>query len=78
MTYTTPNTLVRLSVISYEGMAQLLPVVLLSLLWRRMSAAGALAGLSAGVVVVVLLVASGLDPLLGINAGLVALGGQPV
>lgn len=76
MTYTTPNTLVRLSVMSYEAMAQLLPVVLLSLLWRRMSAIGAMAGLAVGVVVVVALVSAGLDPVFGINAGLLALAGN--
>ncbi|MET0188659.1 MAG: sodium:solute symporter family protein [Pseudonocardia sediminis] len=73
MTYLFPNALVRLSLISYEGMAQLLPLVLLALFWRRMPVSAALAGLGAGLVVDVVLVASGNDPLGGVNAGVVAL-----
>jgi SSS family solute:Na+ symporter len=72
-TFISPSTLVQLSVLSYQGLAQLLPVVLISLLWKRMSTAGAAAGLAAGVVVVALLVITGNDPWLGINAGLLGL-----
>ncbi|MCI2416662.1 sodium:solute symporter family protein [Saccharopolyspora sp. K220] len=72
-TFISPSTLVQLSVLSYQGLAQLLPVVLISLLWKRMSTAGAAAGLASGVVVVALLVATGNDPWLGINAGLLGL-----
>ncbi len=68
-----PALLVRLSVLSYEGFAQLVPVVVLGLLWPRMSRAGAWAGMVAGVAVVVALNATGNDPLLGINAGLFGL-----
>lgn len=73
MTYTAPNTLVRLSLISYEGMAQLLPLVLLGLMWRRMTVVGGVCGLVIGVAIVCVLVFSGNDPLWGINAGLLAL-----
>lgn len=73
MTYVFPNALVRLSVLSYEGLAQLLPVVLLSLLWRRLSLVAALSGLAVGVVLVFTLVFSDHDPLYGMNAGVVAL-----
>ncbi len=73
MTYTAPNTLVRLSLISYEGMAQLLPLVLLGLVWRRMTLRGGVCGLVVGVAVVCALVFSGNDPLWGVNAGLLAL-----
>ncbi|MFJ9433430.1 sodium:solute symporter [Streptomyces sp. NPDC101490] len=73
MTYTAPNTLVRLSLISYEGMAQLLPLVLLGLVWRRMTLVGGVSGLAVGVVIVCALVFSGHDPVWGTNAGLVAL-----
>ncbi|MEV4940041.1 sodium:solute symporter family protein [Streptomyces zaomyceticus] len=73
MTYTAPNTLVRLSLISYEGMAQLLPLVLLGLMWRRMTVVGGVCGLVTGVVIVCVLVFSGNDPLWGVNAGLLAL-----
>ncbi|MGW5794336.1 hypothetical protein ACWEV3_27305 [Saccharopolyspora sp. NPDC003752] len=72
-TFISPSTLVQLSVLSYQGLAQLLPVVLISLLWKRMSTAAAASGLAAGVVVVASLVLTGNDPWLGINAGLLGL-----
>lgn len=73
MTYTVPNTLVRLSLISYEGMAQLLPMLLLGLLWRRLTAVAAISGLVVGVLLVCGLVFTENDPIWGVNAGLVAL-----
>ncbi|MFZ0214689.1 MAG: sodium:solute symporter family protein, partial [Candidatus Dormiibacterota bacterium] len=73
LTFVAPSTLVRLSVISYEGIAQFAPIVLVGLLYRRMTTAGALSGLAVGVVVVCLLVFSGHDPLDGVNAGLIGL-----
>lgn len=74
LTYTAPNTLVRLSLISYEGMAQLLPMVLLGLMWRRLTLLGALAGLIVAVGVVCGFVFTENDPVWGVNAGIVALG----
>jgi SSS family solute:Na+ symporter len=73
MTYLLPNALVRLSVLSYEGIAQLLPMTLLALLWRRLSLVAGLCGLVVGVLVDVTLVLLGRDPLGGINAGLIGL-----
>ncbi|MGW7316731.1 sodium:solute symporter family protein [Streptomyces sp. NPDC054865] len=73
MTYIAPNTLVRLSLVSYEGMAQLLPMLLLGLVWRRLTVVGAVGGLVVGVTVVCGLVFTGHDPVLGVNAGMVAL-----
>ncbi|NBE52052.1 sodium:solute symporter family protein [Streptomyces boluensis] len=73
MTYTAPNTLVRLSLISYEGMAQLLPMLLLGLVWRRLSLVGAASGLVVGVGIVCALVFTENDPVFGVNAGIVAL-----
>ncbi|MEE1752335.1 sodium:solute symporter family protein [Streptomyces sp. SP18CS02] len=73
LTYAAPNTLVRLSLISYEGMAQLLPMLLLGLVWRRLTLAGAVSGLATGVAVVCALVFTGNDPVGGVNAGVVAL-----
>lgn len=73
MTYTAPNTLVRLSLVSYEGMAQLVPMLLLGLVWRRLTTAAPVCGLAAGVVVVCGLVFTGNDPVWGVNAGVVAL-----
>ncbi|MFC5722818.1 sodium:solute symporter [Streptomyces gamaensis] len=73
LTYTAPNTLVRLSLISYEGMAQLVPMVLLGLVWRKLTLWGAVSGLVAGGTLVCVLVFTGRDPLWGVNAGLLAL-----
>ncbi|WP_461145928.1 sodium:solute symporter family protein [Salinifilum aidingensis] len=72
-TFIAPSTLVQLSVLSYQGIAQLLPAVLLSLLWKRMSAPAAACGLTSGVVTVVAFVATGHETWNGINAGLLAL-----
>ncbi|MFF0489889.1 sodium:solute symporter [Nocardia sp. NPDC004068] len=68
-----PEALVNLSVLSYEGVAQLLPAVLLGLYWRRLTAPGVVAGLVVGTGVVLGLHAAGRDPLYGINGGLIAL-----
>ncbi|MFJ4922138.1 sodium:solute symporter [Streptomyces sp. NPDC088725] len=73
LTYVAPNTLVRLSLISYEGMAQLVPMLLLGLVWRRLTWLGGVSGLAVGVSVVCALVFSGHDPVWGTNAGIVAL-----
>lgn len=73
LTFATPGTLVRLSVISYEGIAQFVPLLLVGLLYRRMTAAGAASGLLAGVAVVCALVFTGNDPFHGVNAGLIGL-----
>ncbi|MEU5213797.1 sodium:solute symporter family protein [Streptomyces sp. NPDC020742] len=73
LTYTAPDTLVRLSLISYEGMAQLVPMLLLGLVWRRLTWSAAVSGLVVGFALVCVLVFGGHDPLWGMNAGLVAL-----
>lgn len=73
LTYTAPNTLVRLSLISYEGMAQLVPMLLLGLVWRRLTLHAAVSGLVAGFALVCVLVFGGHDPVWGMNAGIVAL-----
>ncbi|MBL1092459.1 MULTISPECIES: sodium:solute symporter family protein [Streptomyces] len=73
LTYTAPNTLVRLSLISYEGMAQLVPMLLLGLVWRRLTWLAAVSGLVAGFALVCVLVFGGHDPVWGMNAGLVGL-----
>ncbi|WP_030805956.1 sodium:solute symporter family protein [Streptomyces sp. NRRL S-337] len=73
LTYTAPNTLVRLSLISYEGMAQLVPMLLLGLVWRRLTWLAAVSGLAAGFALVCVLVFGGHDPVWGMNAGLVGL-----
>ena len=68
-----PDALVRLSVLSYEGVAQLVPAVVGGLLWRRMTVAGAASGIVVGLAIVCPLALSGNDPFLGINAGLLGL-----
>lgn len=68
-----PSLLVNLSVFSYEGIAQLVPIVLLGLYWPRMSKEAGVAGLITGSIVVLLLHYTGHDPIFGINAGLPAL-----
>ncbi|WP_372347134.1 sodium:solute symporter [Streptomyces sp. KL116D] len=68
-----PNTLVELSVLSYEGLAQLVPVVLLALFWRRMTARAAAAGMVVGLAVMTTLWASDNDPYHGVNGGIIAL-----
>ncbi|TSB19505.1 sodium:solute symporter family protein [Streptomyces benahoarensis] len=73
LTYFAPQTLVRLSLISYEGMAQLVPMLLLGLVWRRLTWQAAVAGAAAGITLVCTAVFSGHDPLWGVNAGLLAL-----
>lgn len=72
-TFISPSSLVQLSVLSYQGLAQLVPVVLVSLLWKRMSTMAATAGLATGVITVSVLVSTGHDTWLGINAGLLGL-----
>ncbi|MBO8196964.1 sodium:solute symporter family protein [Streptomyces smyrnaeus] len=68
-----PNTLVQLSVLSYEGLAQLVPLALLSLFWRRLSAVAGVAGMLVGLGVVLLLWWTDNDPWHGVNGGLLGL-----
>ncbi|MFI0858946.1 sodium:solute symporter [Streptomyces smyrnaeus] len=68
-----PNTLVQLSVLSYEGLAQLVPLALLSLFWRRLTAAAGVAGMLVGLGVVLLLWWTDNDPWHGLNGGLLGL-----
>lgn len=68
-----PDALVSLSVLSYEGLAQLVPVILLGLYWARMSKQAATIGLLAGSAVMALLHFTGHDPLWSVNGGLYGL-----
>lgn len=68
-----PNTLVQLSVLSYEGLAQLVPLALLSLFWRRMTAVAGVSGMLTGLAVVLLLWGTDNDPYHGVNGGVIAL-----
>lgn len=66
------STLVELSVLSYEGIAQLVPVVLIALFWPRMTKVGAVSGMLVGLAVMTALWASDNDPWHGINGGILA------
>ncbi|MCX4784349.1 sodium:solute symporter family protein [Streptomyces sp. NBC_01264] len=72
-TYLAPSTLVRLSLVSCEAMAQLLPLVVLGLLWRGLHFTAGVSGLVVGALFVFILVSTGNDPLAGVNAGLIGL-----
>ncbi|MGW6403540.1 hypothetical protein [Streptomyces sp. NPDC055134] len=54
-------------------MAQLVPVVLLSLFWRRMTARAGISGMLVGLAVMTGLWASDNDPWHGVNGGIIAL-----
>ncbi|MBM3311504.1 MAG: sodium:solute symporter family protein [Candidatus Aminicenantes bacterium] len=68
-----PNALVNLLLIGYDGVSQLFPAVVLSLVWKRTTKAGALAGVVTGIAVAAGLVFTKHDPVWGLNAGFVAL-----
>jgi SSS family solute:Na+ symporter len=68
-----PKELVNLLIFGYDGVCQFFPGVVLGLFWRRVTKTGVFSGLIAGIAVVVGLIASGLDPFLGMNAGFVGL-----
>lgn len=68
-----PNELVPLLILGYDGVCQFFPGVVFGLFWRRVSKAGVFSGILTGVAVVALLILTGNDPFLGINAGFVGL-----
>jgi SSS family solute:Na+ symporter len=66
-------TLVGLLLIGYNGIAQLVPGVVLGVTGRRPSALAVGAGLVAGIIVLVYVAWNGIGPVSGINTGLIAL-----
>jgi SSS family solute:Na+ symporter len=68
-----PNALVNLLLIGYDGVSQLFPSVVLGLVWKRMTKAGAFAGIVTGIATAAGLVFTKHDPLWGLNAGFIAL-----
>jgi SSS family solute:Na+ symporter len=68
-----PNALVNLLLIGYDGVSQLFPSVVLALVWKRLTRAGAAAGIVTGIAVAAGLVFTKHDPLWGLNAGFIAL-----
>ncbi|MBM3292988.1 MAG: sodium:solute symporter family protein [Candidatus Aminicenantes bacterium] len=68
-----PNALVNLLLIGYDGVSQFFPAVVLALVWKRTTKAGAFAGIVTGIAVAAVLVFGKRDPLWGLNAGFIAL-----
>jgi len=68
-----PNELVKLLIFGYDGVSQFFPGVVLGLFWKRVTKAAVWTGLTTGVTIVVVLIASRHDPFLGMNAGFVGL-----
>jgi solute:Na+ symporter, SSS family len=66
-------TLVSLLLVGYAGVTQFFPGVVLGLYSKRATTAGVFAGMVTGVVLVVLLMLSKHDPIMGVNAGFIAL-----
>jgi solute:Na+ symporter, SSS family len=67
------RTIVALLLLGYAGVTQFFPGVVLGLYWSRASRPGVFSGLVVGIVTVALLILSGRDPFMGLNAGFVAL-----
>ena len=65
--------LVSLLLLGFAGVAQLLPGVVFGLFSRRVTTAGVFAGMAAGILLAALLILTGRDPYLGLNAGFVAM-----
>lgn len=68
-----PNELVPLLILGYDGVCQFFPGAVLGLFWKRASKTGVFVGLIAGISTVAILILSGNDPFLGMNAGFVGL-----
>lgn len=67
------STLVSLLLTGYEMVTQCFPGVVLGLYWRRATGPGVFIGMITGVFTAVLLMSTHLDPVMGLNAGFVAL-----
>lgn len=67
------SAIVALLLLGYAGVTQFFPGIVLGLFWGRASRYGVLCGLVIGISTAVFLVLTGRDPLLGLNAGFVAL-----
>ncbi len=67
------KTIVALLLLGYAGIAQFFPGVVLGLFWRRANRQGVFCGLASGIAVVAILVLTGHDPFMGLNAGFLGL-----
>lgn len=67
------TTLVSLLLMGYAGVTQFFPGVVLGLYSKRVTMRGVFAGMVTGVLIVVLLMLTKHDPIMGLNAGFIAL-----
>jgi len=67
------TTLVGLLLMGYAGVAQFFPGAVLGLYSKRVTVSGVFAGMMTGVLIAVLLMLGKHDPIMGLNAGFVAL-----
>jgi solute:Na+ symporter, SSS family len=67
------STLVSLLLTGYAMVTQCFPGVVLGLYWRRVTGTGVFIGMVTGVLIAVVLMSTHLDPIVGLNAGFVAL-----
>lgn len=67
------STLVSLLLTGYAMVTQCFPGVVLGLYWKRVTGTGVFIGMIAGVLIAVVLMSTHLDPIVGLNAGFVAL-----
>jgi solute:Na+ symporter, SSS family len=67
------GTLVSLLLTGYAMVTQCFPGVVLGLYWRRVTGTGVFIGMITGVLIAVVLMSTHLDPIVGLNAGFVAL-----
>ncbi len=67
------TTLVSLLLVGYGGVGQFFPGVVLGLYSRRVSMPGVFAGMATGILIFISLMVTKHDPLLGLNAGFIAL-----
>ena len=67
------TTLVSLLLVGFAGVTQFFPGVVLGLYSKRVTTSGVFAGMLTGVLLVVLLILSNHDPIMGLNAGFIAL-----
>jgi SSS family solute:Na+ symporter len=67
------STLVSLLLTGYAMVTQCFPGVVLGLYWKRVTRTGVFIGMIVGVLTAVVLMSTHLDPIIGVNAGFVAL-----
>jgi solute:Na+ symporter, SSS family len=66
-------TLVGLLLLAYSGVAQFVPGIFLGLAWKRVTLAGVVTGMVAGLAIAGVLSFMRLDPFMGLNAGFIGL-----